>query len=275
MIRTLFFQPLGPALILALGGLSFWPISWLTWRFALARLRRGPRMVSPPAGASDRRRRGVALAAHRGDPRGAESVLEVAAAHRRRRDDPLASGSLERGHRPDPPAPDGRCHAPLFDDDDAADGLAHLPAAGPVERTLWLGAAAITFVCSANMLTVASSWLLLDACVLLRLWPGRQAEPAGRAWSLLMLVTPLLLFAAGDAWRGGPARAPGGWTFRPARIGPALAPRLDPRGRLSVSLLADRARRRQRRQPDHRSLDRPGDGDLVPGARSRNWPAPA
>lgn len=194
MIRTLFFQPLGPALILALGGLSFWAISWLTWRYALARRAVAPGWFRLPlallivAAAAWLWLRIAATPA-------AQNLswkwqpLTVAGATIHWRLDPwngvivlilllLTAVAMLR----------------VFDDDDAADGLAHLPAAGPVERTLWLSAAAITFVCSANMLTVASSWLLLDACVLLRLWPGRQAEPAARAWSLLMLVTPLLLF---------------------------------------------------------------------------------
>jgi formate hydrogenlyase subunit 3/multisubunit Na+/H+ antiporter MnhD subunit len=63
------------------------------------------------------------------------------------------------------------------------------------ERTLWLGAAALCFVCSANVVTVASGWVLLDLVLALRLRPGESAEPAGRAWSLLSL-TGLALPAA-------------------------------------------------------------------------------
>jgi len=190
MIRTLFFQPLGPALILALGGLSFWAISWLTWRYALTRRAVAPGWFRLPlallivAAAAWLWLRIAATPA-------AQNLswkwqpLTVAGATVHWRLDPwngvivlilllLTAVAMLR----------------VFDDDDHID----LPAAGSVERTLWLSAAAITFVCSANMLTVASSWLLLDACILLRLGPGRQAEPATRAWSLLMMATPLLLF---------------------------------------------------------------------------------
>lgn len=210
-IRTLFFQPLGPALILALGGLSFWAISWLTWRYALARRAVAAHWFRLPlaflivAAATWLWLRIAATPA-------AQNLgwkwqpLTVAGAMIHWRVDAwngivvlilllLTAVAMLRA----------------FDDDDAADGLNRLPAAGPVERTLWLSAAALTFVCSANMLTVASSWLLLDAFVLLQLWPGRQAEPATRAWSLLMMVTPLLLFVLAMLGEAGlPAALVGG-----------------------------------------------------------------
>jgi hypothetical protein len=63
------------------------------------------------------------------------------------------------------------------------------------ERTLWLGAAALCFVCSGNLLTVASGWVLLDLALALRLRPGENEEPAGRAWSLLSLAVLLMLAA--------------------------------------------------------------------------------
>jgi hypothetical protein len=63
------------------------------------------------------------------------------------------------------------------------------------DRTLWLGAAALCFVCPANVVTVASGWVLLDLALALRLRPGANEEPAGRAWSLLSL-TSLTLPAA-------------------------------------------------------------------------------
>ncbi|OQA41706.1 MAG: hypothetical protein BWY52_02487 [Chloroflexi bacterium ADurb.Bin325] len=71
-----------------------------------------------------------------------------------------------------------------------------------VERTLWLAAAALVFVCSANVLTLACSWIVLDAALAIRLRPGLSPEPAGRAWSLLALsamLVLLLLFFLGES----------------------------------------------------------------------------
>jgi hypothetical protein len=70
------------------------------------------------------------------------------------------------------------------------------------DRTLWLGGAALCFVCSGNIVTLASSWVLLDLALLLRLRPGRSEEPAGRVWSLLSLtclVLPAALVLSGEA----------------------------------------------------------------------------
>lgn len=206
-IRTLFFHPLGPALILALGGLSFWAISWLTWRFAMARRAAAPDWFRLPlafavvaAAAWLWLRIAATPAAHNLSWKW--QPLTVAGAMIHWRVDSwngvvvvivllVTAVAMLR----------------VFDDDDPAD----LPAAGPVERTLWLSAAAVAFICSANMLTVASSWLLLDAFVLLRLWPGRQAEPATRAWSLLMMALPLLLFVLAMLGEAGlPAALVGG-----------------------------------------------------------------
>lgn len=63
------------------------------------------------------------------------------------------------------------------------------------ERTLWLAAAALVFVCSTNVITLAGSWVLLDAALALRLRPGLRAEPAARAWVSLSLGGVLLLCA--------------------------------------------------------------------------------
>jgi hypothetical protein len=63
------------------------------------------------------------------------------------------------------------------------------------ERTLWLSAAALCFVCSANVLTVASGWVLLDLALAFRLRPGENEEPTGRAWSFLSLSGLLMLAA--------------------------------------------------------------------------------
>ena len=60
-------------------------------------------------------------------------------------------------------------------------------------RLLYLGAAALAFVGSANLVTLASCWILLDATLTLRLGPGRQEGSAGRSWSFLSLAGLLLL----------------------------------------------------------------------------------
>ncbi len=62
-------------------------------------------------------------------------------------------------------------------------------------RTLWLGAAALAFVFSDNLVTLASCWVCLDAALALRLLPGMTAQPAGRAWILLSLGGLVLLAA--------------------------------------------------------------------------------
>ncbi len=62
------------------------------------------------------------------------------------------------------------------------------------ERTLWLGAAALVFVSSGNILTLASSWLILDAALAVRLHLSHTAEVSGRAWGALSLAGILLLF---------------------------------------------------------------------------------
>lgn len=63
------------------------------------------------------------------------------------------------------------------------------------ERTFWLAAAALVFVCSNNVLTLASSWVLLDAALSYRLRPNASPDLAGRAWGLLSLAVALLMFA--------------------------------------------------------------------------------
>jgi hypothetical protein len=69
------------------------------------------------------------------------------------------------------------------------------------ERTLWLGAAALCFVCSGNLVTLASCWVLLDLALVLRLRPGGRKEPAGRVWtflSLTCLALPAALVLLGE-----------------------------------------------------------------------------
>lgn len=188
MIRSLLLQPLGPALILALGGLLLWLASRFSRRYAWGR----------PRGARRRLRRPLAL-------------LIVAAASWSWLRVMASPAGREVGWRWQPLTVAG---APLRWQMDGWNGLAVLllllltavlllldedepteePIVGSLERTLWLAAAAVVFVCSANMLTVASSWPVLDALLVLRLYPGRQKEPAGRTWGLLVMTMPLLLF---------------------------------------------------------------------------------
>ncbi|MEJ5198598.1 MAG: hypothetical protein WHX53_06720 [Anaerolineae bacterium] len=187
MIRIFLLQPLGPALILALGGLMLWLVSWLSWRYALGRRRAAIRWFRLPlallilaAAIWVWLRVAVTPSAH--DLTWRWQPLTVAGAPFLWRMDAwnglatlllllLATALV------------------LLDEDEPTEGTT----AGSLERTLWLAAAASTFVCSANMLTVASSWLALDVLLAVRLHPGHQKEPAGRAWSLLLMVAPLLL----------------------------------------------------------------------------------
>ncbi len=62
------------------------------------------------------------------------------------------------------------------------------------ERILWLGAAVLVFVSSGNILTLASSWLILDAALAARLHLSHGAEVSGRSWGALSLAGILLLF---------------------------------------------------------------------------------
>lgn len=63
------------------------------------------------------------------------------------------------------------------------------------ERSFWLAAAALVFVGSHNVLTLAVSWVLLDVVLTLRLHPTAHPELAGRAWGLLGLATLLVVLA--------------------------------------------------------------------------------
>jgi hypothetical protein len=70
-----------------------------------------------------------------------------------------------------------------------------------LEWTLWLGAAALAFVFSANAITLASAWVLLDIAIALRLRPGENPAASSRAWTLLSiaaLVALLLVTALGE-----------------------------------------------------------------------------
>jgi hypothetical protein len=70
------------------------------------------------------------------------------------------------------------------------------------ERTLWLGAAALCFVGSGNLVALASGWVLLTLALTLRLRPGGDTEPAARAWSFLSLTClamPAALMLLGES----------------------------------------------------------------------------
>ncbi len=98
----------------------------------------------------------------------------------------------------------------LLDDTAAARGGRRPPASAV--RTLWLGAAALAFVFSANVITLAVCALLLDGALALRLQPERSKDPAGRAWVFLSVtgwfLLSLLVLLAEDGIRnpltGGP-----------------------------------------------------------------------
>jgi hypothetical protein len=61
------------------------------------------------------------------------------------------------------------------------------------ERTLWLAAAALVFVASANVLTLACCWVALDAALAVRLRLAGAQEASARAWGMLSLASVLLL----------------------------------------------------------------------------------
>jgi hypothetical protein len=72
-----------------------------------------------------------------------------------------------------------------------------------LEQTLWLAAAALVFTASGNVVTLASSWILFDAALTWRLRPSERAEPAARAWSLLSITAILLLLVLALLGEGG------------------------------------------------------------------------
>jgi hypothetical protein len=70
-----------------------------------------------------------------------------------------------------------------------------------LEWTLWLGAAALVFVFSANVITLVSAWILLDATIALRLRPAENPSASSQAWTLLSaaaLVALLLVTVLGE-----------------------------------------------------------------------------
>lgn len=206
IIKSLFLQPLGPALVLALGML----LLTLGRRFAVSQALRagGSRSRLPALGRTElwgwRLRlpfavltivaAGVLLvllrgAADRQIVQWAWQPLTVAGSALNWRIDSwnwltslllliLAAVAL------------------LLEDGSAAplDSSARTRRGAEVERTLGLAAAALLFVSSGNVLTLASTWLVLDAALTLRLLPTTAPERAGRAWGLLSLSGVLFLF---------------------------------------------------------------------------------
>lgn len=61
------------------------------------------------------------------------------------------------------------------------------------ERTLYLGAAALIFVASGNILTMSMGWIILDAALALRLNLSAGVATSARAWGALSLAGVLLL----------------------------------------------------------------------------------
>ncbi len=189
MIHTLFFQPLGPPAILALGGLLLWLVSWLAWRYARARraiVRL--RFRTPLALAA------VAVSAWLWLRIGAEPAVHDLSW----RWQPLTVAGATIHWQADAWNWFGvllivvlAAAVILLDDN----GISAMPAAGSAERVLWLAAAAAMFVCSANVITLASSWLILDALLVLCLFPANRAAPGDRAWGLLTMIVSLLLLA--------------------------------------------------------------------------------
>ncbi len=71
-----------------------------------------------------------------------------------------------------------------------------------LEWTLWVGAAALVFVFSANVITLVSAWVLLDAAIALRLRPAENPAASSRAWTFLSaaaLIALLLVTVLGES----------------------------------------------------------------------------
>ncbi len=198
-IRAVFLQPLGPALVLALGGL----VLWLSYRV-------GPQPV--PYLASRSPRSGGFRVSLPFRALFALFVVGAAAILLLLLRTPAARPALQRAWQPLTVAGttlswqlDGWnwlvCGIVLLLTTVALavghTGFSAQPledrTQGSVEWTLWAGAAALLFVMSGNVVTLASGWVLFDAALVLRLRPGGSAEPAGRAWMWLSITGLLML----------------------------------------------------------------------------------
>ena len=224
ILNTLFLHPLGPALILALGGAVLAVLRRIARRNAvLAQMIAGRLMSEPPRSRLIQVRLPLALFA----------VLAAAALllHLRTLDprpilawtwQPLTVGGSTVEWRVDAwNWVASFCiigltgvTALLGDVLAVRRPLPRLDVLGvDLERTLWLGAAALVFVASANILTLASTWLLLDAAIAIRLHilgangtaqtNGQTSEAAARAWGALSLSGILVLMLLASLGEGG------------------------------------------------------------------------
>jgi hypothetical protein len=216
MLKTLFLHPLGPALLLALGGLLLQLCIWLgNSRPVFSLTRPGAtraRGTSPGPGTWDLplpgQQRGFRLAVD------LLALLLVAGAGITlillRRLPPTAGDAFRNTHWSWQPLTvagselswqlDGWSWlvALLLILVLAAGLLLQEVQATPTgqqqtPRLLYLGATALAFVSAANPVTLAACWVLMDAALALRLNPGLNAQTAGRAWSLLSLTSLLML----------------------------------------------------------------------------------
>jgi len=231
IVKSLFLQPLGPALVLALGASLLMLWRWLALRrkAGVVALRGSSGLTAGSDSLFMRLQRPVALlvilaamilllllrgAAARPVLSWAWQPLTVAGGLLEWRMDGwnwltatlillLTAGAVLLG-RPDAvgAAADGN-------------GAAIRPdrAGSRLGQTLWLAAAALVFTTSGNVITLASSWMLFDAALAWRLHPGEHVEPAARAWSLLSLTGILLLLVLALLGEGGVKAALVGRSF--------------------------------------------------------------
>ncbi len=214
ILKTLFVHPLGPALILALGGAVLAVMRRVARRNAvLAQMIAGRPLSEPPKSRLFQVRLLVALVA----VLGATALL----LHLRTLNprpglawtwQPLTVAGSTLDWRLD--AWNWVAAATILALTAAAALLGDaLTAHGPrprldvlgvdLERTLWLGAAALIFVASGNLLTLASTWLILDAGLAIRLHVSatsgaiataeRAPDASARAWGALSLSLVLVL----------------------------------------------------------------------------------
>ena len=189
MIKALLLNPLGPSLVLALGGLLLWP--WRQNRRDPAVGWRSPNRTAGLLVALVVLLAGIALVQLRsGSP---DAVMNLRFAWQ-----PFGMTGGVLAWRVD-----GwnwfsallllcvTITALVLSSDTTT--VQNIP--GQLRRTLWLAAAALAFVFSDNAVTLACCWVALDGALALRLQPARAVEPAGRAWTIHSL-TGLALLAA-------------------------------------------------------------------------------
>jgi hypothetical protein len=203
-LSVLLLQPLGPALILAAGGLALIVADWLSAALAVGRGVVGPRpggvwrtVVMPACGLLTVAAALVAAVQLRAAP--APTVL-----HWTWQPLTVVGGVVEWRL-------DGWSWlAALLLLVLTATALAIAAAGGPsvhkqTGRTLWLGAAGLAFVAADNVIALAAAWVAFDGALLWRLGADRRSSAAGRAWGWLSIAgfLPLLLLALlGEAGLG-------------------------------------------------------------------------